>query len=509
MFFIKQLILKPVILILQFLWMFTTGLNAYKPASGNYDFNQDVLRAYNLVIDLRFNEAYTLLNQIKKAEPYNLATLIVEDYIDFLALMISEDKTLFRKLEANKDIRFSKIDKYGPASDPYHLFIKAEINMHWAAIDFRFGNYISCATGAIKAYKQLVRNNEKFPGFTPNMKNLGLIHVLVGSIPTAFKSGFSFFTGIDASIDLGMRELNSVIKYAENKPFIFKEETRILHAFIQLHINNEPELAWELLNKEKIDFDSQPLLAFIYANAAHHCKKNDACINILENRTYPNKYFALPLSYLTLGRAKLNRLDKDANIPIEKFLREYKGVTYRKEASLLLFWYYSIYSNPAKRDQYYKSVITEGNTKSESDQAALQELKNHKTFMPALIKSRLLYDGGYSGRAMAELFKVKSQIKANTALDLEYRYRFARILQQMNDTEAALKAYQTVLTIGKNQPEYFACNAALQMALIYEKSNKFEFAKSYFNQCLLLNPVTYKNSLHGKAKAGLIRLNSR
>jgi hypothetical protein len=91
-----------------------------------------------------------------------------------------------------------------------------------------------------------------------------------------------------------MRELNSVIKYAENKPFIFKEETRILHAFIQLHINNEPELAWELLNKEKIDFDSQPLLAFIYANAAHHCKKNDACINILENRTYPNKYFALP-----------------------------------------------------------------------------------------------------------------------------------------------------------------------------------------------------------------------
>ena len=474
----------------------------------NFDFNSAVIQAYDLVTSLRFKEAYAKLSVIKNSQPSNPAPLLVEDYIDFLALMISEDKVLFNKLKANTDIRLKKIEKMGNEGDPFYLYIQSEILLHRAAVDLRFGNYLASLSGCYKSFTLLERNKKKFPGFIPNSKNLGLMKVLIGTIPETYRSGVSYITGIEGSIDKGLMEIESVLKYSQNKTFIFENETRIIYAFVLMHINNESDRAWQIMRNEKIDFKTQPLLSFIYANVAYKNKNNTECINTLQNCTYDSKYFPLPLAQLLLGRAKMNRLDKDARIPLEAFLKQYKGASFIKDANLLLYWYYTIYNDPVKRAFYLSETKNKGTTRSETDQAAVQEIKSIKKIIPELLKSRLLYDGGYNDLALKELEKLKINDKSDPATVLEYLYRKARILQQRGDEFGSITNYLQVIETGRQTQNYYACNSALQIALIYEHNKQWSMARKYFSECLNIEPSAYKTSLHGKAKAGLIRIKS-
>ena len=56
---------------------------------------------------------------------------------------------------------------------------------------------------------------------------------------------------------------------------------------------------------------------------------------------------------------------------------------------------------------------------------------------------------------------------------------------------------------------YFACNAALQMGLIYEEQKQYAKAREYLTVCLSLSPSEYKNSLHQKAKTVLDRIKGK
>lgn len=477
-------------------------------AAYQYTFNSEVSNSYHLVTSLRFNEAYKQLNLIKTSQPDNLAPLIVEDYIDFLALMISEDNALLKKLSRNKNIRLARLQKYGDASDPYHLFLQAEVYMHWAAVDMRFGNYFSCIKGAYNAYKLLMQNQKLYPKFIPNDKNIGLFHVLIGTIPDTYKSSIKLLTGMDGTIDEGLSEIESVIKYAKNTSFLFGDETKIMYAFLLLHIENQPENAWKILLSEKVDYDTQPLLAYVYANAAFHTMNNDICISILEKRKYDSRYFKLDLSNLLLGRAKLNRLDNDANINLNNFLQSYKGKSYLKEANMLLNWYYTIFNNPTKAKLYRDAVFNAGSSVQESDKSALQEMKLYPHYNSTLLSARVLFDGAYSAQALNEISKIKPNKLQNKNEQLEYYYRKGRIFQQMKKSNDAKEMFQQVLNNGKNEAYYFACNAALQMGTIYEDEKLVQKAKYYFQLCLDIEPNSYANSLHGRAKAGLQRIKS-
>jgi len=85
-------------------------------------------------------------------------------------------------------------------------------------------------------------------------------------------------------------------------------------------------------------------------------------------------------------------------------------------------------------------------------------------------------------------------------------YRMARIYHEWDKTDAAIPFYEKALQKGSSSPWYFACNSALQLALIYEAHKELTTARLYYKRCLYINPEEYKNSLHTKAKAGLKRI---
>ena len=148
-------------------------------------------------------------------------------------------------------------------------------------------------------------------------------------------------------------------------------------------------------------------------------------------------------------------------------------------------WHHHINGNSEKYE-YYKNKINSIN----------------------LLKARLLFDGGYSKLAVEELEKIIfPNFFDNSKNNLEYFYRYGRCMQQMGKDDIAINYYEKTVLAGSNESYYFAANAALQIALLYEKSNNINEAKRYFNICIEMEDHQYELGIEQKAKAGLNRLN--
>lgn len=220
-------------------------------------------------------------------------------------------------------------------------------------------------------------------------------------------------------------------------------------------------------------------------------------------------YFDLNHRYYMLGVAKLRRLDSDANQSLEIFLQQYKGINGIKECYQKLAWYHLVQGNQNAYRQNIALVRQAGASNSEPDKAALEEAKVNDAPDVRLIKARLLFDGGYYQRAYDLLKPAASDYQSDRKRLLEYTYRIGRITHKMNRSPEAIGYYRQTIDSGASEPWYFACNAALQIGLIYEEKRDFQSARNAFQRCLDMHPSEYANSLHAQAKAGLSRCKNK
>ena len=193
---------------------------------------------------------------------------------------------------------------------------------------------------------------------------------------------------------------------------------------------------------------------------------------------------------------------------MQKYVDEFHGQNYIKEAYQKLAWYHLVKGNEINYLHYIKFCKSEGAKVIGGDKNAEKEAKSGIIPEMTLLKARLLFDGGYLERA----FKV---LKGKTLADfdnqkhqLEYSYRLGRIAHNTGRHDEAIMYYQIAIDRGKDASYYFACNAALQIGRIWEYREDKAKAKEFFNLCLSIKPDEYRNSLHQKAKAGLNRLKS-
>src|SRR5690606_1271739 len=118
----------------------------------------------------------------------------------------------------------------------------------------------------------------------------------------------------------------------------------------------------------------------------------------------------------------------------------------------------------------------------------------------------LLFDGGYYEKAATEMNRLSEKSFKTEEAATEYLYRLGRIYDAWNKPDSALLCYFKTIDKGKALPRYFAANAALESARIYEVRGEKEKAISLYNLCLTFEDHEYKNGIDQKAKAGLNRL---
>ncbi len=251
------------------------------------------------------------------------------------------------------------------------------------------------------------------------------------------------------------------------------------------------------------------MICFFYAKACVKANNNNEAITVLENYLNNKKCPSIKYFYYFLGTIELNRLDYDAYIYFNKYLNSYQGKNYIKASYQKLAWYYLLNKNYSNYDYYINKVKQLGSLNTEADKQAYLEVNQSVKLNEILLKSRLLFDGGYFIDAKKMLINNLDDKNFKSSKDkIEYLYRLARVYHKLNRIEDAKKYYKLVINKGKDFSYYFAKNSALQLALIYEDESNYNNAKVYFMKCLHINSNEYKNSIEFSAKAGLNRINN-
>ncbi len=474
---------------------------------GQYDFviNPRLEEAYDLIVSLRMEEAQKLLSETKQHAPNNLMPYFFENYIDFLTVFVHENENEFKVLEKNKECRLNSMSK-GDKKSPYYLYTQAEIRIQWAIVRIKFGEYLRAFNELSIAYSLLKKNAKLFPDFILNKKSMGVLHTLVGALPDQYKWGVKLFGGLDGTVHQGMFELKEVLEYASKTPFLFEQESLLLYVFLLVNMNYEAPEAWEIIHLDQLRPEDNPLHAYIGAMTAKHQGDGDRAVSILKSKPQTKAYLSFPYLDYMLGDAKLNRLDKDADVYFQKYLQTNKGNFLVKEAYQKLAWNELVQGNIQGYEANMKKCLNEGSTIHEKDKKALQNAQNGKIPNITLLKARLLFDGGYLYQAHA-LLQGKSQHSfENSEEKTEFFYRQGRIFHKLEEFSKATFYYNETIRLGEALPRYFACNAAFQLGLIYEGRGQKALAEESFERCLDMKPEEYRESLHQKAKVGLERL---
>lgn len=493
--------MHPRILCCMILGLFVTSLSAQQ----YFDFSTRATDAYQKIFSLRFVEANMALSAMQQQEPDNLIRIFLENTLEVLRIGINDDEGAYHQLAKNMEQRLSQMSRGEPRS-PYYRYTQAETRLQWAVLHARFGHYFSCLSEIKAGYALLQENQRRFPDFMANNKSLAVLRVLVGNVPDDYRWAVRLFGGIKGDIPGGIAALEALLQHAENNAFLFRDEVLMAYGLLQINLNNQPEKAWKALKNSRLDTRSNALAAFVVANVALKSGRCDEAISILS--ATPDGPAFQPFHYCDylLGIAKLQRLDADADLPLLRFVGNFKGKNGLMEAHQKLAWHQLLKGNTAGYYQSMWQVKQQGSARSDPDKVALREANSGEMPDLRLLKARLLFDGGYYHRAFDLLKNNSADYAGNPRHQLECQYRMGRIAQKMGKTGEAYHYYESTVRLGEKQPWYFACNAALQTGILLEETGDLQNARYWYQKCLAINPEEYAGSLHGKAKAGLNRL---
>ncbi len=476
-------------------------------ALSQFNFNENCREAYVAIISLDFDKGKELINNEKSRNPDNLIPLYLDNYIDFLTLIIGENENEFDNRRSNVSHRINLLEE-GNKNSPYYNYCLANTYLQWAFVRIKFKEYIKAFFEIRRAYLLLEENKEKFPGFIPNNIGLGILHTIIGTIPDEYK-WFTNIIGMKGSVNQGNNELMLVMDSAKanDKYNYLLPECAFYLTFINLNISSDESKSLELKSYlDSLEMEN-PLLTFARVSILLRTGNNDKAIELLTSRKeYKNKYPLYHLDYLT-GLAKLNRLDDDAYKYFFNYLMYFKGRNYKAAACQKLAWYYLIHGDTGKYKEYLaRSLSYDEGIVDEDKQAHLEAEKNRLQNIQ-LLKARLLFDGGYYEKALDVLFNKASKNSLRDDIDsVEYNYRFGRIYDEIDKDTLALKYYEITINTGNNLDEYYAGNAALLSGRIYEKQSALDNAQKYYNICLDLDFKEYRKSIKYKAKGGLSRV---
>ncbi|UCG26748.1 MAG: hypothetical protein JSV24_07135 [Bacteroidales bacterium] len=461
-------------------------------------------KAYDLILQLRFGEAQTILREEKETDPESIFPYYLENYKDFLELLITEDLNSHDRYKSEFENRIEFV-KSSERNSPYYLFILSEMYLQSSFVNIKFNDNWKALFLFYTSYKYTQKNRERYPEFESNNKLAGVLNVILGMVPQNF-NWIMKVAGMKGDVSLGIQQLERYYKFTRQSEFP-EIEAAIILAFTYLQTNNREPSALEFLQSlSPVPFENS-LFRFTYALSLNKAGKNYRVIPLLEDYRQPENEIPFLFLDFLYGEAKLNRLDKDANIPLEKFAAEFKGMHYIKTCWHKLGWYYLLNGEEEKYQKCLHMVEKAGKMLVDADKQAIYEASSGRKPNLVLLKARLLFDGGYFGMAGTLLLENHDPDLFETGLDkLEYLYRLARVYHMSGEKMKAEKYYQIVLDKGREVPAYFASNSALQLGRVYEENDKPGEAVDYYKLALQLSRGSYWNSIVLEARSALNRL---
>jgi len=250
-------------------------------------------------------------------------------------------------------------------------------------------------------------------------------------------------------------------------------------------------------------------MRYCYSNVLMKTGRNEDALQVLSDTTAAKSFYPFYFLSYKSGLAKLRKLDYSGEKDFQNFLLHFKGINNIRAAYQKLAWIALLKGDQKKYFYYMDLCRSLGTDFIDDDKDALFEAKENELPNMILLRSRLLFDGGYYKQALAEIAGKTNDNFPRLKDQLEVTYRFARILQKINQVDKAIEYYLQTLKSGASSTYYFAANSSLLLGNIYEERNDFSKANYYYSRCLEMRNHDYQNSIDQKAQAGLERIKKK
>jgi hypothetical protein len=450
-------------------------------------------KAYNLVLNLQLDEAFTLLHDPKTAADHYVLSLG-----EAIELLITEDPAKFREYEDRFQHRLERKIK---ASSAEFQFLQAEMRLQWTFVYLKFGHEFDAALNLRHAFQIAEECRKKNPKYLPIRKTTGLLEIIFGSIPEKYNWILGLL-GMDGSIDEGLEDLNLV----RNSTSPFNFEADMLYALINGFIFQKPETGLEELKKMISEHPKNNLLLFLGGSLAIKNSQSEYALGLLDSLDVNN---GLPLYYADYLRGEifLHKGDYLNSISAYRwFINHQPGQNYIKDAYYKIALCYWLNGNKNDAITLFKEAQSKGQEATEADKYAAKSLAEKELPHIRLSKVRYATDGGYYQQAQKILDEITPAELPTKRDQIEFYYRKARLNHKNNQLPAARIFYSQAIDMAGDENWYFAPNACLQMGYIALNENKSDEAESFFKRALSYKKHEYKNSIDSKAKTALAQI---
>lgn len=469
-----------------------------------YDFNATCQQAYNAITSLKINQGQQLINQAKLQNPDNLIPDFLESYIDFFVLFFNEDPAEFKIRKPHFGEHLDRLYE-GQDNSPFYNYCRTIVYLQRACVEIKFGEHWGAGWDFRKAFNLAKQNRKAFPDFSPNNMIYGPMLVVASTVPDGYKWLAGLF-GVKGSIKTGMQIMEGFVNGNDTWQKLFANEAGFYYCYILFYIDNKPTEALQYISQKKLDVVNNHLLAYMAANLGVNNKQTEFAKNIILRKNPSPDYMNTPVWDFEMAYIKIHHLEiEEAAKYFQSFANNFKGKFYLKDTYEKLSWCYYLLGNMKAAEQARQQVLHNGNTETDADKQADKTARSGIWPNVLLLKARLLSDGGYNVEALALLVGKSANDFTKPEERLEFAYRVARIYDDMNRDDEAIKSYLLAISLGQNRQEYYAARASLQIAYIYEQQGKKDLAIEYYQKCLDMEDHEYKDSIDQKAKAGMAR----
>ena len=485
-------------------FLFLTFWNLIGISGPAFDNNQNIRLAHQYLYALRPLTAEKLLKSEETRNPQNGYVIYYRLYSEIIGLLIGNSGKLY-------STRVTVINQYIeqlkslPDNSPDYRMLLGEAKVYAGLLQLKYSSKLSGLFECLRGYNLLEENSEKYPLFEPDKKIPGLIQIGVAFMPKILQWGIKIL-GIKGNPKEGMKKLSGYAKYSEGKPGY--EEEALIFTIAAYKLMNQEDALIKMIYQKQEHFKEIALLNYVAATAAIEANDADIAIELLSHIT-PGKLETSfpPVNYL-LGKAKMLRLDADANIPLMIYLKESGGLDYLKSTLYELACYFYISGNNSEYLNYKEQVKEKGRELHNRDIEAVFEVTKAEPKKISLLRADFLVRGGYFKRAEEELKKADQNDTINESEKVQYYYLKGECKRLNNQINQAETAYLKAVALGSNSGNYFAQKALVQCGLMMEKNGIKSGATKYYQLCLHFkaknNP--YTDLCLNRAKGGLIRL---
>lgn len=470
--------------------------------SQTFTLNEESVEVMEHLTHLKLAKAKSVLTEEKNKAPQNIALDYLGACIDYYTLITDPNPGLYTILEKNKSATLNRIQTL-PVSSPYKLYAEGEIHLHWSILKLNKGDFLSGALELREAYQLLEKNNRLFPAFMPTKKSLGFVKAILGTLPENY-SWMLNIVGLKGNYNEGLKLIQQYLnqKKIPDEQLLDKQQADYYYTLLNYYFGNK-QTAWDYCEPLTRDYSTNILSCHLRSFIASRTARTDEAILVITKRPKGNEYATFDELDLTMGYAKLNRLDDDGAIFLKKYVTFAPGGSKKKDAYRRLAWQHLLDGDTAKYVVYKNLSYKQNTSKDEEDKIADKDLAAGIYPNKTVLKARLLFDGGYyeqAERIMAEVKMNKLQGNYQTA---EYYYRYGRIMQEQKKYAKAIEYFTNAIRLAQPTEYYMAPYSALQIGYINQKLGYTQTAKYYFEKALSYKNYDSKNYIHQKVKLAL------